>query len=1407
MALKSWEAASAAPAYQNASPEVQAQMKQQYIQAGGTIPEAAPVQEQAPQESGLASTIGNGIADFAKGAAAGVSHDIARGVGGLVEMLPGQSATAYGKRIQQNADSVYQRHMQEAGNGMAAQAGATTGRIAGDIGAMIGSGGVAIPAIAAREMGNAYANQADDDKSLLNAGIVGGATFAANRILPGAGARTAEGLIGKGLEGAADIGRNALAGLKGGAVTGAAQALNAKGDDATLGDVLTGTVEGGATGAAFGGAFGAASNILAPAARKLATKLASTPEGVPPSVNDSAQANAIRGSEILADRDIPLLDSRLANNPDAQAAFGKTQADADLSRNAARETQTNARMPFLNKDGQVLEGSTAQTKDRIERGGKQLVSDVKTSLDDASKNLTNFKNTITEQLDSTATQNSPAQASALREELAQFNKFQKDFNQYKSAMHGMSDGEGVKHDHLVDMAQKAQDSFNSMPDYLKADFNQNFKGVDGFTEGFNPVAHANEFGAAFQQLKNMHPNFRNAMTNPTQGATDSLPKANMIGMAKAGLNALTANRARAAMTAEQQSALDATRQLAAGARRAETTVAASKAEMEAPPPPAQEAMPLEMSDQAPPPALQEAQEAAATAPNTSAPIAGSQARVEAYRAARAQREAEAAAAAQAEGQVPVDQPAAPVAPTDIAALQARVADYRRQQAAQQEPAAPEPVAVDQPQEQQIVAPNPDFTMARRPTRQVEEAPVQEVAPEVQPSPDQRLVQEPRRPTEEAPAPSEDSTVANLQQRQQLNAMGHPEAFNSDLTSRQADELIAAGPQETPRNAPDQRIVQEPRRPIEEAPVEEPTPEPTPAPEPAPKPEPDQGVVRSPKAAEKPAEAPKEETPKAEPDTKEASAIEQFKKNVAERQLKAIKDSFSTKEVQDKVTLDNMSNKQVLQQLKREDVAGNTEALRHAVASLNKARGVREAAQHEINVKELDRWSKKEGIDPKYVTEAINQKGLDRSLILGVNDIKVRATKAYLRDLEPPKSEATVVEETPKEPWDKQKVKFIDEVSKMHPDVQREALPLIEQRYKTPAQTGEALTVSETKSLWKKIYNAEERIHKKMGREAERAAAQAKAEKLEVNKEELAQKAEESKALQEANNAKKAKVANQVKLATQMDNIRRTMERVLKDNDVPESAANKLIDSHMDKHYSVTEDALPSVKYQDSITKAHNVAEKYAKEHATANPAQVEEHLAGESTKEVQEAKKVIEEVNKKVEQSGGKDKEDFLDAASTEMVERAEKALRDGEDVSSMADAAELLARSYGKSSADSYPLVRYPKLVAQIQGRQEMYPNNPEVWLSQKDADSLSKFGVASGNTLKTRIAELALGKRYDAIKLLSHAEMIARQKRLDAGESLNKIKLESLKGRQGALAGEEPVSQKVKIKRKTPVRRLRTR
>lgn len=1332
--LKDWSEITSSPLYQNASDDQKADMEVKYKNAGGVIP-------QARSNDSMARSVGNFLGDAVQSGVNTVSHDVARGVAGLVQMgdraanaalgMEPSSLSTYGRRMENNADTLYKKRQSEIENESARTVGEYGGRIAGDIGSMIAAPGVAIPGIAAREMGNAYANQKDGQENLTDAVNVGGATYLANSLLPGAGGRVAEGLIGRSMEVAKDAGRNAMVGAGGGLATGAAREANDN-PNADAGDIIGGSLEEAGMGAAFGGAFGAASNVLSrggKAAQQVAENLnpdvrrnidsqaeavanAKDSNDLVNAYANAGQYNAVRGSQILADRGVPLLDSRLANDADGMAAFGKSDADIVKSRDAHRDSATNTMIPFITNKTDA--GKMAVTRDEIERGGKSLVGDVTTSLDSAKNNVDRMVEKLNNSYGERATE-AGSYGSAIREELTPVNNFKQAFGDYVTAMKRDKGQDNNTFKETLDRAREAQEAFDATPDYFKNDFLKSYKGVDGFTEGFNPVAHAAEYNAAYQQLHNMHPSFRNASTNPTQGrSADNVPKSllDVVGTTK---DALLSGRARSQLRAEKDRNLQQVRQLARGdlaVTKSRLNTEAARQEMEQ--------TPIE---------------------DTTPDMEYSQPEV---------------AAPEATPEVIQPQPD-----------QGLVRTPRRQ-----EPVIDEPVP-----EQQIVAPEIDQTLVRSPRRPVDEPVIDQPVPEqeiVAPEPtprevDQTLVRSPRRPVEEQ-APVQEPV-----------------------------------PEPEPTPTIDQQLVRTPRRPVqEEAPVQqEPVQEPAPTPEPTP--EVDQTLVREPRRVsndEPVAEAPVEtEAPRIDP--REAVDFQTgATKSIEQRQLNATKNRFTTDAVKNQITPENMNDPHFLQQMRREDVANNVDSLHHSVEQVNKARKIREAKQHELNVKELDRWAKEYNIPSDFIDQAIKAKGLSHSNILGISDIKVRAEKMFEKSLKP-KSDGTM-ESTPQEavtPWRDQRENFFDDVSKMHPEVQKSAMPMINQAFRAAEKTDTPLTPSEVRSLWKKIYNQDAEVNKKLGRKKEAEEAERKAKE----QEESAQAKADREAAEADKIAKARKVAKDIQnlhdLSVQTDRIQAGMRKELEGKDLSEKDINDFIDAHMDRNFGVTSAPLGDRAFQEAATKARNAAQRFAnKSEAGMTPAEKEMEISGstgplsEANPELEALHKQIDELQKKVKNTKSDDVKDTQDAVSGEIVDRAEKALKDGDSLDDVVEAAELLSKVYyGKDSPAGYSLRQYARMMQKSKSYSDTYPDQPALWLSSDDVGNIAKSNSPHANGLKSKLVRTVLGKNLDEVKLLTNADREKYAVAVDRGEITKQIPLSKV-GRAALLGTDKP---KVKVKR----------
>lgn len=1409
--LKDWSEIAASPTYQNASDQQKQDMQAKYQSAGGVIPQAAPVQP--PADDSVASSVGNFLADTVKSGANTVSHDVARGIAGLVQMgdraankvlgMEPSSLSTYGRRMEQNADDLYKRRQQDIGDTTGRTVGEYGGRIVGDVGAMIAAPEVAIPGIAAREMGNAYANQKDGQESLTDAVNVGAANYLANSLLPGAGSRVADSILGRSMELAGDVGRNAAVGAGGGAVVGAANASNDN-PDASLGQVITQSIEDAGTGAAFGGAFGGASRLLSRGGRASKDVLDSTPDTSKANIDSEAQNisdaknstdllnayanggqyNAVRGSQILADQGVPLLDSRLYNDPAGQAAFGKTQEDAFKSMDAGRDSATNARLPFVTRDGDT--GRMAVTKNAIEDKGSTIVKNVEDSLNNAKQSTDDFVKDLNAKYASESDKTSFG--SQIRAETAGIHRFQQNLNDYVTLMKrdkGSSDP--ARQQSLLNKAKQVQDSFDSTPDYFQDHFNSNYRAPTGFTEGFNPIAHAAEYNSVYNQLDNMHGNFRNGNTNPTAGRNATVGSGSFIDkVVGTTVDALKSGSARRGLRTEQERNLAQVQNLARGdlaTRQSRTAVDDARTSMEETP--AVDTTPdMEYSQP----------EVAPTSPE--AEVVSPQPDQGLVRTPRR-----------------VSEPAPEVTP---------------------EPEVQTPREVDQ-------------TLVRSPRQP--EAPVETPATEttvtpeevVQPEADQTLVRQPRRsdrssseePIGDYSIPSindQTSNVRVIRRGNEIHALGLDDGTSSnDLTplirsGRTVEESLATlygdHPQggtpdatkvsrisnEPVRNTIDQTLVRQPERPAQEVSSEEPAPAPEPVPET--RPEVDQTLVRRPETrfTEEPVDQSISE-PEAPTETprEDMSPLARADRNIQERKLNSVKDQFSTQAAKDQITVDNMHDKEFLKQVRREDVANNVDALNHSVEQVNRARRIREAKQHKLNMNELENWSKEYNIPWSFVNDAIKAKGLSHSNILGVNDIKVRAEKAYEKYLKP-KTDGTV-DTTPQGEevkWSDQRDSFFKEVGGMNNDIQKAVMPMINQAFKASERTGKPLTPSETNSLWKKIYNQEEAINKKLGKKKEADEAALKAKELEDQG-----KADEDAATKKAeDDAKRAKTNKQIQelhdLSVQLDKVSGDMRKEFGNDSDPKEVQN-FIDSYMDRNFGIIRQPLPQGRFEEAYTKARNAAERYNRKlQKDMTPAEVEMELSGstgplsESNPELEALHKEIDNLKKQIKGSKVEDVKDAQDALSGEIVDRAEKALRDGDNLDEIADAANVLSKVYyGNDSPAGHSLRQYVRMLQKSKSYQDTYPDQPALWLSSDDVANLAKSNTTHANGLKSQIVRVVLGKNPDDVNLMTNAQREEAAKAVDSGKVTKQIPLNKT-GRAALLEADadKPIKSRYKLK-----------
>ena len=512
-----WEQASASPQYKNASLEKQAQMRQQYIAAGGTIPEAAP-QSQQPE--------GGVVSDFARGAAAGLENRYDAMTQGYREMgarsRADSSDSVLGaplirkeaqeeldqiKQEQEKTRSAYSQRMDQLGT--AGKVGAMSASIGADIASLLIAPEVAIPALGVEAFGRAYGEQKEEDKSLANAGLVGAATFAANRILPGAVGQEGTTLLSR-------LGKNALstgiAGAKGGAAIGAAEALNRNGDNTDIGDIAEGTVRGSGEGFLFGSAFGGAHTGINALLGKSTTTSPifrdSSPE-VRSSINDQATAigEAPTSYDVRSAYD-NAPDLRQAKALSAMEANGFRINDAAVRDNEAGQrilgtTQKKAVKSFTGADGSNFNPLLGNKGARPGKSNADLEHNQNIGRDFVKSNQDNIQDNIDAlqgRLDSLKQDIEGDKVSGdFNTNTSDFNAITRDDQNFLDAYKAWSkdaktmDSRGPKDmNAFLDKAQSLSDSYKNISPEFKA-IVDNFKKSTGQSDVFDPIGDSHLF--------------------------------------------------------------------------------------------------------------------------------------------------------------------------------------------------------------------------------------------------------------------------------------------------------------------------------------------------------------------------------------------------------------------------------------------------------------------------------------------------------------------------------------------------------------------------------------------------------------------------------------------------------------------------------------------------------------------------------------------------------------------------------------------------------------------------------------------------------------------------------------------------------------------------------------------------
>lgn len=597
--IKPWEEASKAPAYLNASPEQQAQMREQYKAAGGSIPEEQPAAQPQQEERGVIGEFAQGVSNALQSGGANIAASTTRGIGGLVELgenLAG-AQTSYGKRIQENAQNLLKERMDKIEDGIGKTAGQYAG-VAADIGLTVASPLTAAAIIAGRETGRAYADQTPkegEDKSVLDAALVGGANYAAQRILPGA-VGTAESTLGRIGQ---NVATNAVAGAKGGALVGAAEAQNKHGDDTTFANVLEGAIEEGAIGAAFGGAVGGVHGLISrpdSAVFKKTPEYAKTDIAADDELIRSAKnvdelkeayskaetANAASALNLLDENGFRITDAVAVDSPAAQRILNTDQARAEKAASAQKD---HSNIPGLNPLA-----APAKTRGKAfadnEHNQKQAVA-MKDAMADYTKDNTKALTDVLDNLDRELTSlrasghftGSPLdvknRTQADRDFIDAYKTFYNEANRFKAR-----DGEDFNN--FVEKATELRKMADNVSPEMKKAIS-GLKKLKGMPEGFNPIQDAYTLNNAAKFMSNQDRGWTSLTDDGFRETSSPSLVMNTIGAAKYALNRFSSQRARSQRVKQQEANSEAIRSLARGdleVARAKSTADEARARME-----------------------------------------------------------------------------------------------------------------------------------------------------------------------------------------------------------------------------------------------------------------------------------------------------------------------------------------------------------------------------------------------------------------------------------------------------------------------------------------------------------------------------------------------------------------------------------------------------------------------------------------------------------------------------------------------------------------------------------------------------------------------------------------------------------------------------------------------------------
>lgn len=1184
--LKPWEEASRSPAYTSASPEQQAQMREQYIAAGGTIPQEQQPQSQPQvpkiEERGILGDVAQGISNAVQSGGANISAAAARGIGGLVEMgenLAG-TQTSYGKRIQDNARQLQQERMSKIEDGIGKTAGEYAG-VAADIGLTVASPLKAAAVIAGREMGRAYADQTPEEgeeKSALDAALVGGANYAAQRILPGM-TGTAETALGRAAQ---TVGANAMAGAKGGALVGAAEAQNKYGEDTSLANVLEGAIEEGGIGALYGGTIGGVHGFLN---RKSPQVFDKTPDYVKTDINaesesirsaknadelrqaysDASNSNAASALNLLDENGFRLTDAVAMDNPAAQRILNTDQTRAEK---AATVQEDLSNIPSINPLARPNRRQGKANADN-EHNQKQAVA-MKDAMSDMTKDNINSLNGVMKDIDArlaeakssgdsvglvssadikTATQSDRAFIDAYRD-------FYTEANRFKSRS-------GEDFDNFVEKATQLQKlSENISPEMKQAV--GGLKKLKGMPEGFNPIQDAFTLNETSRLMSNQDRGWTSLTSEGfNEASAPSLTK-NPIGAAKFALNRFNSSRARSTRESQQNKNQLAIRELARSdleVNRAKVQADEARRRMEETPPEDDIQFKTQQDVEVQTPPVEPS-----VAPEPRSPMTPDavETPLQKLRRAEAMRKAEAERVVREADTSP--EPRGLTA-DELVGARRSIENARRAQ----EP-TPEPVVEDTPPAtvtEEVSTPQPEPMTARE------------------------LVEQ-RRLMREANTRAQEQAAAREAEALKQEPTPEPEAQPEPVTAR---ELLAQRRAAQEANA---------RREAEQ------TQEPVEAPETTPEPE-------SVKAEPLPTRAPKAPEKAPEP-VKPASGIEKLAsmpshiKQAAKAQAERFARSLYTQAAKAKATAENLAAykgdpRELMKRIRQEDQANNAE--RHVEMARNQLasqQGIANAKSDFVR-KSFSDWVTERGLPDDIATRALKaeEKGQNGN-VTSLDSLKRRAERLYQKDKDAEfdrlyeealaENKSFDKKDAPKLSSQKDELmKEIDillDAEPLHPS-QKEAIKakmtdLVNDRFKSAEKAGreEALEVGQMRDIWETFtntYNKEAGMFNKANKNSQYEAT---AKHLQARQDRLDTLRNKAKARAEARNKAEADRQTLEAIAgqkTEIENLMKSLPEPVRK--AQESRTLKQLAAHHDKNSPV-----PPERFRGYIERIHNAESDY-----------------------------------------------------------------------------------------------------------------------------------------------------------------------------------------------------------------------